>query len=210
METTNETANAVTNTITHSTPLSVFKVTIHYPAHEDRPETTHTHRVFAESKEHASTRFGQYGGNVLSVDAIKPNAKETDRLEAINELRALLVPGQTVYTMLRHVSSSGMYRAIDVFVMRDNEPWRLTWTVSRACAIKYDRKHEALGVGGCGMDMGFHVVYELASALWPSGFECVRVTSGDASARCPSNDHANRDKSTWHKSGGYALNQRWL
>lgn len=59
---------------------------------------------------------------------------------------------------------------------------------------------------GCGMDVGFSLVYNLGWVLFPNGFECV-------GERCPSNDHSNgdRDYSPHHHSdGGYALRQRWL
>jgi hypothetical protein len=40
------------------------------------------------------------------------------------------------------------------------------------------------------MDMGFHVVYNLSSALYRGGFGCI----GDKPVRCPSNDHSNGDR----------------
>lgn len=49
-------------------------------------------------------------------------------------------------------------------------PLRISWDVSRACGFKYDRRHEGVGVGGCGMDMGFHVVYELGHYLFGNGY----------------------------------------
>lgn len=111
---------------------------------------------------------------------------QSERDAAIAELRATLTPGTTVYTVLRHVSRSGMSRDIDVYVMEGNEPRRITWTVSKATDIRYDRKAEALKVGGCGMDMGFHVVYNLSRALYDRGhaFACIGKD-------CPSNDHNN-------------------
>jgi hypothetical protein len=112
--------------------------------------------------------------------------QQSERDAAIAELRETLKPGTTVYTVLRHVSRSGMSRDIDVYAMEDNEPRRITWSVAQATGIRYDRKAEALKVGGCGMDMGFHVVYNLSRALYDRGhsFTCIGKD-------CPSNDHAN-------------------
>lgn len=44
------------------------------------------------------------------------NKKSEIEREAIAELRKLLKPGATVYTILRHVSSSGMFRVIDLAI----------------------------------------------------------------------------------------------
>jgi hypothetical protein len=128
---------------------------------------------------------------------------DIERQEAVENLKQYVKPGDVVYTTLRHVSSSGMFRAIDVFVMRDNQPLRITWDVGRAIGETYNRKHEALGVSGCGMDMGFHVVYNLGRVMFREGFDCV-------GNHCPSNDHSNREDNVRHKDGGYALRQRWL
>lgn len=68
-------------------------------------------------------------------------------------------------------------------------------------------KSLGLTVGGCGMDMGFHLVYNLSRVLFPSGFECI-------GKGCPSNDHSNGDRNYEpHRhtgDGGYAIKHRWL
>lgn len=133
-----------------------------------------------------------------------PKEKQ-DRQEAIDTLKKWLCPGDTIYTKLIHVSRSGMYRVIDLYVMRDNEPLRLSWSVGTILE-GYDKKQEGARARGCGMDMGFHLVNNLGYVLFPEGFTC----TGD---KCPSNDHANGDRNHephHHKSGGYAFNQRWL
>lgn len=110
---------------------------------------------------------------------------KTEAEIAADDLREIVKPGDTVFTILRHVSRSGMLRAIDCYVYRDNEPRRITWSVAKACGFTYSRRHEALTVGGCGMDMGFHVVYTLGRVLF-TGVKKER-----------------------HADSGYALNQRW-
>lgn len=144
--------------------------------------------------------------------------KTTEQNEALTRLRALLQPGDTVYTTLVHVSRSGMHRLINVNTIIDNQPQWLSGYIARAGLFTLDSKRDALRVGGCGMDMGFHVVYRLSAALWPDGFGCIGQL-------CPSNDHFNGDRgytphkgvggihaqrAHWHKSGGYALQQRWM
>ena len=133
-------------------------------------------------------------------------AKQEEQVDAIRQLRLTLTPGETVYTVLRHTSRSGMYRAIDLYHLSNGERDWLSRRGSTATGIRFDKRHEAMGAGGCGMDMGFSLVYELSSALYPDGFECI-------GEECPSNDHSNGDRDYsphHHKSGGYALRHRWL
>lgn len=107
----------------------------------------------------------------------------TERVELIDELRELCPAGTTVYTVLRGVSSSGMSRKIDLYVIRDNEPRRITWHACRlgVAGMAYDTKSDAARISGAGMDMGFAAVYALSSVL-----------------------HAPADRA------GYALNHRWM
>lgn len=141
------------------------------------------------------------------------------KLEALAKLREWIKPGDTVYTVLDHVSASGMSRAIRV-VLLDCADGRVTdlhpnWSVGKALGLRHwkrnGREQDALVVGGCGMDMGFHLVYSLGRVLY-DGFGCV-------GRGCPSNDHSNGDRDYtphtigaphFHSDGGYALRQRWL
>lgn len=140
-------------------------------------------------------------------------ASKQEREEALARLRAVLKPGDTVYTILRHVSRSGMQRSIGLVYVKDNVPsdW-ITGQVAKVLGWALDRDRYGVKVSGCGMDMGFHLVYSLSHALFPKGFGCV-------GERCPSNDHSNGDRDYslhhaerehWHKDGGYALLTRWL
>jgi len=115
-------------------------------------------------------------------------------------------PGDTVFTILRHTARSGMFRRISPVVLRDGGD---VYHIGSNVAILLGKRGEnddGIGFGGCGMDFGFDLVYQLGAALWPQGFVC---TGKD----CPSNDHSNGDRNYRrhkHKSGGYALRQRWL
>ena len=141
--------------------------------------------------------------------------KDRDQAEAIEQLRGMLKPGDTVYTILDHVSSSGMSRAIRVVVPYVREDGTIdhlhpNYAVGKALGLRHwkrqGREQAALVVGGCGMDMGFHLVYELSHVLYPDGYTCV-------GKGCPSNDHRNGDRDYTphpHTSGGYALRHRWL
>ncbi len=142
--------------------------------------------------------------------------REREQSEAIVYLREWIKPGDTVYTKVDRVSRSGMSRVISAYVIRDNQPQWISYNVARALGWGFDDKQEGVKVGGCGMDMGFHLVYELSYVLFPK-YECM-APAGDKHPyqHCSSSEHVNsgEDKlkcgpGVWHQNG-YALKQRWL
>jgi len=141
-------------------------------------------------------------------------AQTQERNEAIAQLRAMLPPGSTVHTVLRHVSRSGMSRSVSLVIAEDGQPWDISYLAARALGDRMDPNHGGIKMGGAGMDMGFALVYNLSTVLYRDGFEC--IGEGDADrwgSRCPSNDHSNGDRDYTphhHTSGGYALRQEWL
>lgn len=140
-----------------------------------------------------------------------PKFLKTEVAEQRAKLLRWLKPGDTVYTVLDHVSKSGMSRDIRLVLMKvddKGEPYTLHPNYAAQVLLGYSRakRGDGLRVSGCGMDMGFSIVYNLSAVLFPDGFECI----GD---KCPSNDHTNGDRCRTphlHKSGGYALRHRWL
>jgi hypothetical protein len=145
----------------------------------------------------------------------KKQQKERD--EARAALREILKPGDTVTTILRHVSRSGMLRHVDVIIPAREEPWksrgevqRITYHVALAAEFRYDRKREAIAVQGCGMDVGFEVVYNLSRALFHTGQPVPCIGEG-----CPANDHSNgdHDYTAGHghhpEAASYMLRHRW-
>lgn len=135
-----------------------------------------------------------------------PKASKAQREESLTALRALLKPGDTVHCILRHVSRSGMQRRISFLLMTADGARYLDHDIGRILGLRRPDRGDGLVVTGCGMDMGFHVVYSLARALWPEGYTC-------AGGRCRSCDHSNGDRSRDphpHHDGGYALSHHWL
>ena len=101
-----------------------------------------------------------------------------ERENAAAHLRKVLKDGDTVYTVLRSVSRSGMFRRIDLYYIDDSDYMRranngrprMQYLSGYAAVVMgIPRNDKGLGVGGCGMDMGFHLVGNLAAALF--GFE---------------------------------------
>lgn len=146
--------------------------------------------------------------------------KDQDRIVATNALRRALKPGDEICFVVTHVSRSGMQRSIEFYIAQietrteythhgsaDNPPMsttsrkvrrpvisRITWEMSRVLGYRIDQKHGGIVVGGCGMDMGFHCVYNLGMRLWPKG------------TRKPHGRRNGQPDST----GGYALKSRQI
>ena len=118
--------------------------------------------------------------------------------EAIDSLRARLSPGDTVYTVLRHVSKSKTARSIDLYVIRDNEPVCITGHAAKILKAKIDSHHGGVKTRGGGMDMGFDLVYNLSYYLFPDGFDL------------PEGSHGRNGMTDHDPDGGYALKHRWL
>ena len=131
---------------------------------------------------------------------------QSSKQEARERVLKLVKPGDTVYTILRHVSRSGMQRVIDLIVLTEDGPQSIAHQTAVLTDTPLDRDRWGVKARGAGMDMGFHIVYELSHQLFPQGFDCI-------GEHCPSNDHSNGDRDYTphqHKDGGYALLQRWM
>jgi hypothetical protein len=121
----------------------------------------------------------------------KKQQKQEDYDYAKKQLLEYFVKeGDTVYTVLRSVSSSGMSRTMSLKVSREGKILDLTYYAS--VVLDYPlveiNGSRAVRVGGCGMDMGFHVVYSLARVLFRDKYE------GQPEA----------------VDAGYSLSQAWL
>lgn len=165
------------------------------------------------------------------------SGKKIERQEAIERMREWVKPGDTLLTILRHVSASGMLRVIDVVkIMPEEHPGQdprvlsLGFNIAKIIDAKYDREKEGMRISGCGSDMGFEVVYNLGRILFRDGFavtETARCTKcldrpgrnglGKTCQECDGKGTVttpvrgrNGDMSGWDKDGGYALKQRWL
>lgn len=132
--------------------------------------------------------------------------KEKD--DTINYLRSLFIPilqkGEkpVLYTKCVYVSSSGMMRHIDVYFMKENKPIYLNWYIEKLGTYKrgrFDAKNsDSLRVGGCGIDMGFHVVYGLSHQVF-KGLDFAQFKiKGRNGEQYETSDE------------GYLLTQRWF
>jgi hypothetical protein len=139
----------------------------------------------------------------------KKQEQEQKRQQAIKFIRELLLKNTkkgekpVLYTVLKHVSSSGMMRHIDVIAIDDGQPININWHVEQLGTYKraksYDAKNaDSLRVGGCGMDMGFAVVYNIS---------CVVFRDYDIANLKVQGRNGQQYETT---DGGYIINHKWL
>ena len=140
-----------------------------------------------------TTSFPEYHKECTKLTAKAGEA--AIKLQSMNELLKLIKPGCTIRTHVNHVSTNGMTRRISCYIVdpRDNEIIRIDSYVSDITGYKHSDKG-GLIIGGCGMHMGFHLVYTLGALLWPNGTETA---------------HSTRNGQP-DSTGGYALKQRAL
>ena len=95
--------------------------------------------------------------------------KETEKRDAIEYLKKSINKGDTLFTITTHVSKSGMSRNIKVLDIKEGNPSYWNYYISKI--LGYTLKDDGtLKIQGCGMDMGFHVVYSLSHALFNDGY----------------------------------------
>lgn len=166
-------------------------------------------------------------------------AKATAKAESAQYLKPILSPGDEVKTILRSCSRSGMSRRVSLVIAKDGDVLDITWHASRVLGENQQQggqyvQDAGIVMGGCGMDMGFALVYNLSGALYPDGFPVADGIAPNGHKMMTGNfrgSHAkpltaqdmaeyvrkgwkfrgrNGDASGWDTDGGYALKQRWL
>ncbi len=143
----------------------------------------------------------------ISPQKVKKQAEQEQAKESLRQL--LAKANYTVYTDVKHVSRSGMSRIIESYITIDNQietlpPYLLD---NAGFYVKRAKNGEGWNMGGCGMDMGFALVYDISQFLYPQGFDCLGEYP-----QCPGTDHVNHvvPMPKHHDSGGYRLRQKWL
>jgi hypothetical protein len=97
-------------------------------------------------------------------------ARRADQAAAREELRELFAGNDKplIYTILRHVSSSGLSRDISLFYDSPNGIHPITHTAGRVLGYKVISSggFNAIRQQGGGMDMGFNLVYTLSAVIY--------------------------------------------
>ena len=101
----------------------------------------------------------------------KSGLKTVDKAEDVARFYCNYLHGQTtIWVLCRHVSSAGATRVLSFFVVKDNTIICIDWFLQDFLGYKSHKKFDGVVVKGCGMDMGFHVVYSLSRKLYDDGY----------------------------------------
>tara|TARA_Y100001938_G_C7761811_1_gene268944 strand:- start:52 stop:360 length:309 start_codon:yes stop_codon:yes gene_type:complete len=94
-----------------------------------------------------------------------------DKKDIKKQLKKLFPKGSTAFTLVTKVAPSGMSRHILVTGSgRKGHVQNVSWYIAEFLDYKYKPDTRSVFVGGCGMDMGFHLVYTLSSVLYDDGY----------------------------------------
>lgn len=93
----------------------------------------------------------------------KVKGKKALQQQAVEDLRLWLPFGAEVYTLVKSVSKTGMSRQISLYVVQEGSIKEIDYFVARALNRRRDK---GIRINGCGMDMGYALVYELGRALF--------------------------------------------
>ena len=109
----------------------------------------------------------------LKTKVSKAKQERLEREEIKQQLKKELKNCKTLYTIVDHVSQSGMTRDIRVFLIKNNKPLNISYKVAKVLNQKQGRNKwlAAVRVQGCGMDMGFNTVYNLSHCLFGDGYK---------------------------------------
>lgn len=114
------------------------------------------------------------------------NYGEDQKEEAIKRLKNYgIKKGSNIFSYVRSVSPSGMSRQIKFFIAKDSEIYDITRDIALITSNLFKRDNWTLSISGCGMDMCFAVVYDLASIIFKDD---------------EANEEDKKDKGYWLKS----------
>ena len=86
-------------------------------------------------------------------------------------LKDIIKQNDEILYKVTHVAKSGMSRHIQFFKIKDNNLLNLTYNICDEFNYTFKDKTRSLYIQGCGMDMGFHVIYNLSRDLFKDGYK---------------------------------------
>ena len=102
---------------------------------------------------------------IVQEPRTKKEIKLHEKAYAETKLNQILKRNETIYSVIRHVSQSGMTRHITFFIIKDGQVWHIDNLISDYLDYRTNKRFNALVVGGCGMDMAFSVVNNLQEQM---------------------------------------------
>ena len=137
-------------------------------------------------------------------------AASKEEIEATKaELRNLPF-GTKIKCILRHVSKSGMLRIIDMQYVKDNELHTIWIRDPKGFFGVVNDQMRGYKVGGCGMDMGFHLVYSLGCYIWNGHIEQLKKQVLEATPKADLKYIHESLIGESNPNGGYYFKQEWL
>lgn len=154
---------------------------------------------------------------------------DTERAENIKELRAMLKPGATVKTILRHCSASGMSRVIDLVIIYRAE--RLEYPLLSAERAEYKGQRDYTAKpkrtrGPCEVRSIGWMAAKAMGDTFDSERQGIKISGAGMDMGFAlvynlgrtlfpkgfkvTGSGRNGDTSGHDRDGGYALNQEWL
>lgn len=87
--------------------------------------------------------------------------------DAIAKLKEMIQPGDTIYTIVKHVSKSRQSRAISFYVVDSSRNILvIDYYMSLVLEVPFDKKNQGLKIQGDGMDMCWHTVTNLSHLIF--------------------------------------------
>ena len=91
--------------------------------------------------------------------------------EAREALLGYCPRGSTVYNVLEHVTASGMTRYVKSYTFRPfGTDIFLSGYIARLLGQQRAHNRDGVKMVGCGMDMGFDLIYRLSMELYGDGY----------------------------------------
>jgi hypothetical protein len=96
--------------------------------------------------------------------------------ESLAKLQAYLPIGSTVYTMVRHISASGMSKRISAFTVVNGEIVDIDYLLIRAELGKTRGDKQGLYVTGVNLSLEYHLVHNLGRTLHSDGYALKQIS----------------------------------
>lgn len=93
-----------------------------------------------------------------------------DQAEAVERLRGMLKPGETVWCVLRHPSSGGDSWWLDFYTFPGDYKLWFSSLFAKAGVGSFDERRECLKVRGGGMDMCAATVMDVSKLLFGDAY----------------------------------------
>ena len=110
-----------------------------------------------------STSFPEYHKECEQLT--RAEGEKIYRAQVLADTKKKIKPGQTIYCTFRSVSASGMQRRISLHTIHKGKLIPLDHAASVLTGRTLSDKG-GIVCHGCGMDMGFEIVYNLSMALF--------------------------------------------